>query len=136
MKIRNTIALIALFFLLSCTRSSDNTATQDEVLASGSWRVTLFTDSGNNETSDFNGYSFSFNTDGTLTVSGTQSKTGTWSRSSSSSKFNIDLGAKSNANKPLGELTDDWRIVSITATEMQLKDDNDASQELLTFTRN
>ncbi len=136
MKIRNTVALMALFFLLSCTRSNDNSATQDEVLTSGSWRVTLFTDSGNNETSDFNGYSFSFNTDGTLAVSGTQSKTGTWSRSSSSSKFNIDLGAKSDANKPLGELTDDWRIVSITGTEIQLKDDNDASQELLTFTRN
>jgi hypothetical protein len=136
MKIRNTVALMALFFLLSCTRSSDNTATQDEVLASGSWRVTLFTDSGNNETSDFSGYSFSFNTGGSLAVTGTQTKTGTWSRSSSSSKFIIDLGPKSDANKPLGELTDDWRIVSITGTEIQLKDDNDASEELLTFTKN
>ncbi|MES1221617.1 MAG: hypothetical protein ABUT20_39320, partial [Bacteroidota bacterium] len=59
--------------------------------------------------------------------------TGSWS---SGSKFNIDLGVKSDSNKPLGELTDDWHIISISSTEIKLGDDNPTSGELLTFSKN
>jgi len=117
----------------SCTRSLDNNATN--VATSGSWRVSLYTDSGNSETSDFTGYTFSFNSDGSLTViknGGTT--TGTWS--SGSGKFNIDLGPKDNTNKPLGELTDDWKIISVSDTEIKLTDNNSSSNEFLTFTKN
>jgi hypothetical protein len=107
-----------------------------QVASSGTWRVTLFTDSGNDETADFNGYSFTFSGSTVTAVKNGTSKSGAWSVNSSSNKFNIDLGPKDNTNKPLGELTDDWKIISYTATEIKLTDDNAASNEFLTFTKN
>ena len=120
----------------SCLTGSTDSNT-GQIVSSGTWRVTLFTDSGNDETSDFNGYSFTFSDGGTITaVKNGVTKTGTWSISNSSSKFNIDLGAKVDANKPLGELTDDWKIISSSETVIRLTDDNSSSNEFLTFTKN
>lgn len=122
----------ALIFGTSCTRSLDN---NPSVATSGTWRVSLFTDSGNNETGDFSGYTFTFNSDGSLVaVKSSLSKTGSWN--SSSGKFTIDLGPKDNTNKPLGELTDDWKIISTSDSEIKLTDDNSSSAEFLTFTKN
>lgn len=136
------ISSFALAFILlvqaSCSRSNDDIGVNPSQAAiSGTWRISLFTDSGNDETNDFNGYVFSFNAGGVLSVvkSGV-TKTGTWSRNNSSNKFNIDLGAKVTGNLPLGELTDDWKIRSITASEIELTDDNPASAEFLTFIKN
>lgn len=133
MKLRILAPVIGLLFLTtSCTRNLGiNDATT--VATSGTWRVTLFTDSGNNETTDFSGYTFVFNSGGVVTATnGGVSKNGVWS--SGSSKFNIDLGPKDNTNKPLGELTDDWKIISTSDNEIKLKDDSNA--EFLTFTKN
>jgi hypothetical protein len=131
------VALVcSLFFFSACHKSEDNIGNNNNNtdLTNGSWRVTLFTDSGNDETADFSGYSFTFNSDGTLNaVKSAVTKTGSWSKGS---KFNIDLGVKSDSNKPLGELTDDWHILSISSNEIKLGDDNPASGEALTFSKN
>lgn len=130
------LALLCIAFI-SCSRSNDETPSAGDVVTEGNWRVTLFTDSGNNETSDFNGYSFSFNSNGSLVASSSShNKSGTWNIDNSSNKFNINLGPKDDINKPLGELTDDWKIISITTSEIKLTDDNPASEEFLTFTKN
>ena len=128
--------LIAANFLFACSpgsSSGDNSNPTQNVTA-GSWKVTLFTDSGNDETTDFAGYTFVFNSNGVLNATkNSVTQNGTWS--SGSGKFNIDLGPKDNTNKPLGELTDDWIIISSSATELKLKDDNSSSAEHLTFTK-
>ncbi|QHS60164.1 lipocalin family protein [Chitinophaga agri] len=126
--------------VMSCSNNDDNNPTptiDPQAPTTGTWRVTLFTDSGKDETSDFTGYSFTFDSNGTaVATKGSTSKDGTWSIGSSSRDFNLNFGAKSDANKPLGELTDDWEIISVTATEIKLKDDNDDSDEFLTFNQN
>lgn len=128
--------LAFLFFNTSCTPGLDSPSVGN-IDTTGTWRVSLFTDNGTNETIDFAGYSFSFNGNGTVsaTKSGT-TQNGTWSLSAGSGKFNIDLGPKTNANKPLGELTDDWKIIVTSFSEIKLKDDNTTSTEFLTFTKN
>lgn len=134
--------LLAMFCacVMSCSNNYDNNPTptvDPQAPATGTWRVTLFTDSGKDETSDFSGYSFTFDSDGTaVATKGGTSKNGTWSISSSYKEFNLNFGVKTDANKPLGELTDDWEIISVTATEIKLKDDNDDSDEFLTFNQN
>lgn len=131
-----TTLVIAANFFISCDHSNGTTATLNQTMTTGTWKVTLFTDSGNDETSDFNGYTFTFNNGGVVTAVKNGSATnGTWSVNSGSGKFNIDLGPKTDANKPLGELTDDWKIISQTDTEIRLTDDNVASNEFLTFSR-
>ena len=120
----------------SCTRESVSNDNNPNIIAtSGTWRVSLFSERGKDETADFAGYSFSFNANGNLeaTRNGTTQQ-GTWS--TGSGRFYIDLGPKTDTNKPLGELTDDWVILSSTATEIRLTDDNVTSEEFLTFSRN
>jgi len=126
----------------SCSRSADDltptpTPSQIEAVRTGTWKVSLFTDSGADETHKFSGYSFQFSSNGTLVAnSSTASKNGTWNATSGSRKFIIDLGDKVDGNKPLGELTDDWKIISISAAEIKLSDDNPSSSEFLTFVKN
>ena len=124
-------------FTSSCDPAGGIDSTTSQVVTSGSWKVTLFTDSGNDETSDFSGYTFTFNSSGVLSaVKNGITTNGTWNVSSSSNKFNINLGPKVDSNKPLGELTDDWKILSNTGTVIRLTDDNASSNEFLTFTKN
>jgi hypothetical protein len=132
-KILSFFLAFALFFLASCDPNNTGTVNNN---VSGNWRVSLFSERGVDETADFNGYTFSFNTGGQVvaTKNGV-SKNGTWSIDASSNKFIIDLGPKDNTNKPLGELTDDWQIQTITDNKISLKDDNASSNEILEFTK-
>lgn len=122
---------------VSCNKSNVNSPDVAQIVSSGAWQVTLFTKNGIDSTSGFSGYSFSFTNNGTVTaIKITVTKSGTWSVNSSAGKFNIDFGPKGNSNMPFGELTDDWKILSSNATEIRLGDDNTASNEFLTFTKN
>lgn len=140
-KLLVSFLFISMFFIASCTKSDDDPApgsngSQTQMVATGSWHVSLFTDSGDDETTGFSGYSFRFNPNGSVTAtSGSNSKNGTWSLNEGSKKFIIDLGSKDDSNKTLGELTDDWHIISISSVEIKLSDDNTASDEFLTFSR-
>ncbi|MCF6407145.1 lipocalin family protein [Chitinophaga filiformis] len=139
MRSNSWLAAILLYAcILSCSNDDNPAPPPDrDAPTTGTWRVTLFSERGNNETGDFNGYTFTFDSNGSATASkNSTNRSGTWSINSSATEFNIDFGEKSDANKPLGELTDDWEIISITSTEIKLKDDNDASEEFLTFNQN
>ena len=119
-----------------CTKE-DSPASVASAVTNGTWRVTHFSERTNNETSDFTGYTFTFQSNGkVLAAKNGVIKEGNWSESTSSQKLVIDLGADTDANKPLGELTDDWVIVSKTETKINLADDNSTSNELLEFTKN
>jgi hypothetical protein len=131
-------SVLVISLLVSCQRRNDDMAGDiSQTATSGTWKVTLFTDSGNNETADFAGYNFEFQTGGIIsaTKNGTV-KTGSWAADNSSNKLIINLGPKDNTNKPLGELTDDWKVISLTANEIKLTDDNAGSNEFVTFTKN
>ncbi|SEW44079.1 hypothetical protein [Chitinophaga arvensicola] len=138
MQIRNWLpALTTCVMLISaCSRNNDDQPQIDTSAPSkGSWKVTLFSERGENNTNDFNGYTFTFNSNGTaVAAKGGVEKSGSWSFGNA--RYNIDFGAKGDGNKPLGELTDDWVIISINDTQIKLKDDNDNSQEQLVFTKN
>ncbi|MEP7375313.1 MAG: hypothetical protein ABI675_18075 [Chitinophagaceae bacterium] len=128
----------SLFMSVSCSRNSNDMVTNPgQTVVSGAWRVSLFSNSGNNETIDFTGYVFTFNTGGVVAVAKSSTiQNGTWSINNSSTKFSVDLGAKLTGNLPLGELTHEWKILSSNATEIRLGDDNPSSNEFLTFTKN
>ena len=115
-----------------------NTATQ------GTWRVTSYIDSGNNETSDFTGYNFTFASGNILTATnGTNTYTGSWSVTSDDSDddnpsgdldFNIAFAAPAN----FADLTDDWDIVTYSANTISLLDvsGGNGGTDTLVFTKN
>lgn len=121
-------------FFTACSSRSDN---NPGAVTEGAWRVSHFSERGDDETGDFSGYTFTFAGNGSASaVKQGAGKSGSWSLNSTSTRFSIDFGPKTDANKPLGELTDNWMVISLTDREIKLTDDNAGSAEFLTFTKN
>jgi Lipocalin-like domain len=106
-----------------------------QVAQAGTWRITSFIDSGENKTSDFAGYEFSFNANGTLVATnGTETISGTWSVTDDSANSSNDDDGNStddddfiiffavpDTNK-FDDLIDDWDFISVSATKIALID--------------
>ncbi|MBT8283646.1 MAG: hypothetical protein KJO86_07935 [Muriicola sp.] len=127
--------------------NSQSVEAVSNLVVSGSWTITNYVDSGTDETSDYSGYSFTFNADGSLeAVNGTTVIIGSWSVTSDDSSddddydsmddidFNIFFSAPPNFE----ELTDDWDIVSRSSTRIELIDisGGNGGTDTLTFERN
>lgn len=149
--------LLMLYFSLMSTTCSDddmiiidNTEEINNIkntVTSENWQITSFIDSGVDETNDYAGYNFNFNANGTLAVvNGNEIINGTWSITDDSNSdddsndsndidFNIFFSSPVNFND---DLTDDWDIVSYSATKIELIDisGGNGGTDTLTFERN
>ncbi|CAM4414928.1 hypothetical protein [Flavobacterium terrigena] len=128
------VFLLLLSVVSSCTDEDDDVVVNASVdptpvintVNNGTWRITLFNDSGVNETSNFTGYNFSFGAGSVLSATnGVDTYLGTWSVTSDNSNddspsndldFNIAFSTPAN----FAELTEDWNIVSYNSTKIQL----------------
>ncbi len=124
------VALCGTILLASCSKSEDATNIVNQPNSiDGSWRISYYFDN-TDETADFAGYTFSFNSNGQLTAAnGTNTITGTWSQTSS--KLVISFGT----DPFMSELNDDWLIEEKTSNSIKLKDDNPAQDDRLQFSR-
>ncbi|PTM10507.1 MAG: hypothetical protein DA407_03505 [Bacteroidetes bacterium] len=109
--------------------SNNNNANPQEVIniaQSGNWTITYFFDTDSDESSDFNGYTFTFADTGVLTATnGPSTIIGTWSvtnSSSSSSNSDLDFNISFVSPPDFEELSDDWDIISYTSTKIELID--------------
>lgn len=136
MKTLRLIPLLAALFMLNvasmCSSDDDNSnSSQDptpviNTVNNGTWRITFFEDSGNNETNHFTGYNFTFGSGNVLSATnGTNTYNGTWSVTNDDSSddspsndldFNIAFSAPANFT----DLTEDWNIITYTSTKIQL----------------
>ena len=123
--------------------SSEQIAQLESTVQSGTWRITDFIDSGENETSDFKGYNFSFNSDGSLVATnGTDTLTGTWSVTDDSSSSDDDIDFNIFFPVPdtndFEDLNDDWDVISHTSTKIELIDisGGNGGTDNLTFEKN
>ena len=120
-------------------------AAKTQMVIQSDWIVTQLTDSGIDETANFSGYKFKFNTDGTFVamLSGTTFN-GTWvleqGKTSPDDQGNLTSDDKLNkltinipGNKLMDKLNHKWVADKITATEIWLRDDNVLSNEILRF---
>lgn len=148
--------LLSITLFSSCSNDDDENPDNSQQIAqvvviveSGTWRITNLNDSGQDETSDFAGYNFTFASDGTLSATnGTTTQEGTWSLTSDSSsssdddndgndiEFNIFFPVTDS--NIFDDLNDDWDIVSTSATRIELIDvgDSSADTDRLTFEKN
>ncbi|WP_240507415.1 hypothetical protein [Winogradskyella aurantia] len=154
-------ALLALSFMLilsSCSSDDDGNSPSNNLqqiaqiendVESGTWRITNFNDSGQDETSDFAGYDFTFNSNGTLVATnGSNTQNGTWSVTddddsdddSSSDDDDIDFNIFFPVpdTNDFEDLNDDWDIVSASSTKIELRDvsGGNGDIDLLTFEKN
>ena len=151
------LMMIALF--ISCSsddsdsnnNSPDNGTSADQVSAnmeSGNWRITYFFDTDQDETSDFAGWVFRFNSDGTLVASKNgDTVEGTWSVEDDSSNSSSDDDGNSSddddfniffpvpASSDFEDLNDDWDIIRYSANKIELTDvsGGNGGTDFLTF---
>ncbi len=143
------------FFLTQCSSDNTDEDLQDPAIVaqavadlaiSGTWVINSYIDSGTDETSDYNGYTFSFNADGSLVAdNGSTTVTGTWSVTADDSSDDDDYDSNDDidfniffASPPVfEELTDDWDIVSRSSTRIELIDisGGDGSTDTLIFVK-
>lgn len=145
------VAGIALLGLASCSGddSSSTSSTLTDVVntaTQGTWHITSYIDSGNDETGHFTGYNFTFGGSNALTATnGTNTYTGSWSVTDSSNSSDddspgsdIDFNIVFSAPASFQDLTDDWDIQERTATRIKLIDvsGGNGGTDYLTFEKN
>jgi hypothetical protein len=146
MKTLTTFILLAVTAVIagSCSKNdSSSTSTEKSNLSGGTWKVTYFTDSGKDETSDFSGYTFTFGTGGALTVTSPSSATftGSWSIKSGSTSGGYGSGSSDpdklvmtiSGDTQMTKISKSWMIVKLTSTDIWLSDDNTSSGEVVYF---
>ena len=152
LKLVSILALVYVLNVASMCSSDDNSNTSADptpvinTATSGTWRITLYEDNGVNETNNYSNYIFTFNSNGVLTAANSPSYNGTWSVTTSNSnddnpENDLDFNIAFVAPAPTAftdDLTDDWDIISYTATRIQLIDvsGGNGGTDYLTFTKN
>lgn len=129
---KKVISILLLLFVLSCKK--DNYIQISDTLTSGTWTISKYIDNGDNETSDFTGYTFNFNIDGSIVaVKDGTGVVGNWS------ELNDDDNLKLNilfSQTTLSELNDDWDLKSKSDNMIELEDiSGDGSIDNLTFVK-
>ncbi len=115
------------------TNNNNNNAAEisqiENEVEAGTWVITLYIDSGQDETNHFNGYEFTFNANGSLMASnGSTNVSGSWSVTDSSNSGDdspdddIDFNIAFSSPPDFAELTDDWDIVQHSSTRIELID--------------
>lgn len=138
--IYTSIIILISFSFMSSTCSSDdddggqnnNDQTIEQVnstMTSGTWKIKSYIDSGEDETSDFIGYNFTFSGNGTLTAqNNSTSMEGTWSVTQSGSNDDESDDLDFNILFPVPDtndfedLNDDWDIDSYSSSLLSLID--------------
>jgi len=86
----------------------------------GLYRIVKFTDTGDDETSQFNGYRFRFKANGDLVAKTNTGQifTGSWDLNSAQTMMNISIAG----TKALEDLDDDdWRVITLTNMRIRLR---------------
>lgn len=109
-----------------------------DILMGGDWVVAQFSEDGSDQTSDYQGYDFTFGMQDELTVSTNMDplKSGLWRvvrDSDGGLEVYLNLGDDGDV---FSELTEDWDFVSISETRLELKDiSDDGTVDTLVFER-
>ena len=98
----------------------DGTAGTDlsSVLVDGLWSVSSYIDDGIDKTNDYNGFTFDFAADGSVVADNGSTTDGTWASQNDDSKLVLDFGVVI----PLDEFNDDWDVLSVSASQVELRD--------------
>lgn len=143
------LGIVSLSLVLSCSNDEDDNPL-DPVEAvgdiqtnvvQGDWMISSYVDSGVDETSDYDGFTFTFTSDGVVSASSSaEMLTGAWTvqeddSSDSDVDFTLFFGVADTHD--FDDLNDDWDVVSYTSTMISLRDVSGGSGEIdtLIFTR-
>ncbi len=107
----------------------------EKIITEGTWKITRFIDSGDDETASYSNASLVFNSDGTVQLTSGNTYSGTWSvrndsNSSDDSSDDYDLEFILSIPAPHESLSDDWHIENYSDSKVTLVDlDHDEPSE-------
>lgn len=103
-------------------------------LTSGSWKISYFLNNNNDQTLNYTGYDFVFNTNKScIAVKNTVTTNGKWSNSISGGKLKFKLKFDGSILDVLGEK---WKVIQFSNTLIKLKNDDKKEDKFLNFTKN
>lgn len=112
--------------------SSDFSAT----ISNGNWVISYYFEEDDDETGDFAGYLFTFNSDGTAkAVKGASTTNGDWYANGNDGSLEVIMNF--GENDPLDELDEDWQVIQYDNLTIKLKhiSGGDGTVDYLTFSR-
>lgn len=120
-----------------CNTNSSSVGNQNfaSILTNGTWHVSYFFNK-IDETSNYNGYNFTFNSNGTvMVVKEKNTIAGNWSTLVNSGQ---DIFLLKFDDSKLEELEEDWKITEYTTTNVRLKNESSSigDTDYLYFTKN
>lgn len=137
-----SILSLLLFVSISCNDDDDDASNQvsnpseiTTTVTDGTWIVTLFKEDDIIQTSNFSDYSFTFAVNGELSATnGVITQSGDWSTYTDSGYTKLDIMFTA-LDGPFEEISEDWNVISRTATKIELKhvSGGDGSIDYLTF---
>ncbi|MCA1966205.1 MAG: hypothetical protein LDL23_06090 [Flavobacterium sp.] len=131
MKKLKLISILSFLFLLNvASMCSDDDDTSSQVsnpteitstVTDGQWIVTLYKENDVVKTNNYSGYNFTFGTDSALSATnGTTTQSGDWSTYADSGYTKLDMMFTA-LDGPFEEISEDWNVISRTATKIELK---------------
>ncbi len=147
---KSLVIFVLTFAITSCSNDDDDNSNSDSnqiiienTVQAGTWRVTKFIDSGDDETSNFSDYTFVFGSSNSLVAeNGNTSHNGSWSitdsNSNDDSMDDLDFNISFTSPQDFEELTEDWDIISRTDTKIELIhiSGGNGGTDYLTFEKN
>lgn len=142
---KKLLLLFSVLIMASCSSDDDagDVVTNEferisSVLPQGTWKVTTLIDGNENHTAAFESFIFTFNEEGSVIAENDlYSETGIWAYRTTAQEGE-QLVLAFNEVIPFDEINDDWKIVSVTNTKIELSDDDDNDLDdldILVFTK-
>jgi hypothetical protein len=146
---KNLMLIVLALFIIGGCDDDDNGANSkvteiQTTVTSNQWIVTYFVDNDSYESDKFTGYVFEFGSDGIVRATiGSTAVSGSWSVTSddsgddnSNGEFeDIDFNISFSSPPDFEELSEDWQIISLTNTKIELRhvSGGNGGTDLLTF---
>jgi hypothetical protein len=121
--------------------TASDLASVEQSTTTGDWRITYYFDD-EDETSDYQGYVFTFSEDGRIEARrGGSTYVGRWNverNDDDDERYDLEFYIDFDSPDELEDLDDDWYIKSFTNSRMELVDDDDDDEddEILIMERN
>jgi len=144
--------IVGLIFIVTtastCSKDDDSPRSNSSselvaIATNGTWKISYYYDSDQDETATFTGYNFTFATNNVLSATkGSTTYTGIWSITDSNSNddslSDLDFNIAFTSPSQFLELNDDWEIIEKSTTVIKLKDvsGGNGGADYLTFTKN
>ena len=132
-KLGLTILILSCLAIQGCSDDDSNSNSNGNATAvannlkSGTWKITNFSEDDVVETSNFQGYNFTFGTNNIIiATNGTNSYTGVWSVTDGNSgdddnsSSDIDVNIAFTSPDAFTELTEDWDVSARTGVKIDL----------------